>query len=249
VGDAVYKPGQHVWQKWNSAPAGPSFGPPEEPKWGAYRVGNQLRIFLTPFSPGEKEHALIAFGGTTTLSRDGKIIGTANQAAFGQFNVPADAGTYTLSATGTHQVSWSDLGTALDASWTFQSVPAADTTPHFLPLLLVHVSAPLDDYDTALAGLPFLLSLEVQRQAAAPASPVTDLQLEVSYDDGQTWQQAPVAFLGDRGVALLFHPTTPGFVSLRTSAQDAAGNSVTHTITRAYKIGTSVQYQFASRND
>jgi hypothetical protein len=37
------------------------------------------------------------------------------------------------------------------------------------------------------------------------------------------------------GVALVWHPWTPGYVSLRAHARDAAGNTVTETILRGYK--------------
>jgi hypothetical protein len=44
-----------------------------------------------------------------------------------------------------------------------------------------------------------------------------------------------VVFAGTRGLALVWHPATPGFVSLRAHAADAGGNSVTQTVTRAYR--------------
>jgi hypothetical protein len=34
----------------------------------------------------------------------------------------------------------------------------------------------------------------------------------------------------------LHHPATPGFVSLRATAVDTAGNSVTQTVIHAYQI-------------
>ena len=67
-------------------------------------------------------------------------------------------------------------------------------------------------------------------------TPLTGLTLDVSYDDGATWQPSHVVRLGHHGLALLWHPTTAGFVSLRTSARDAAGNTVTQTVLRAYQI-------------
>ena len=54
--------------------------------------------------------------------------------------------------------------------------------------------------------------------------------------NGATWQPSHVVRLGHHGLALLWHPTTAGFVSLRTSARDAAGNTVTQTVLRAYQI-------------
>jgi hypothetical protein len=62
------------------------------------------------------------------------------------------------------------------------------------------------------------------------------LTVQASYDDGATWTAAPAEFQGDRGHALLHHPAGAGFASLRITARDAAGNSVTQTVIRAYQL-------------
>ncbi len=234
LGNTIYQAGEERWVRWFSAPIGPSFGP-AAPFWGAYRINDEISVFLTPFSPAEPEHVTLSLRGTTTLSRDGVVIGTSANAAYGRFRAPHEPGTYTLEASGTREVSWSTLGTAFSGTWTFQSAPAGDEGLHRLPLLLVHVAGPVDSHNSAPAGRPYLLSLEAQRQPGAPTAAVTALTLEVSFDDGQTWEPAPVAVAGERGVALVHHPEAPGFVSLRASARDAAGNTVTHAVTRAYR--------------
>jgi hypothetical protein len=234
IGTETYEPGRHYWRDWNSAPFGPSFGPSGS-QWGAYRINNQLGIFLTPFSPAERDHSTQLWTGTTTLSRNGNVLGSSKFAGYASFAVPADEGTYALDVHGTQNVAWSVLDTVLDASWIFHSAPATDTQRHDLPLLIVHVSSPVDDLDSAPAGLPYVLALEIQRQPGALAPPLTELALEVSYDDGATWQEAPVAWGGERGLALVFHPLTPGFVSLRAHAADSNGNAVTQTVLHAYR--------------
>jgi subtilisin family serine protease len=234
LGHARYQPGQRLWRHWNSAPIGPSFGP-AEPLWGAYRINNTMSVYLTPFSPGEREHATLAFTGATTLLRDGTAIGSSPRAAYGQFTVPADAGEYTIEATGTRVVPWSVLGTAFHGSWTFRSEPSADASLHRLPLLLVRVSTAVDENDSAPSGQPYPLFLRVQRQDGAPFFPVTELHLEVSYDDGASWEPTPVQRLDDRGLAVVQHPVTPGFISLRASVRDAGGNSASHATLRAYR--------------
>jgi subtilisin family serine protease len=240
VGRGVYRPSEQIGRHWNRAPVGPSFGP-ELPFWGASRTGNNIAIQLAPFSPAEEEHTTLSFTGTTTISRDGMVIGSSPVAANGQFAVPADPGTYTVEAIGTRQVPWSVLGTTFAGSWTFHSAAAADPGLHRLPLLLVRVSTDVDDHDSAPAGVPYLLGLQVERQAGAPEAPVVSLGLEVSHDDGQTWEPAAVLFSGDRGLALVHHSDAPGFVSLRARAEDAAGNRVTQTVTRAYRTRTADQ--------
>ena len=192
---------------------------------------------MSPFSPGETEHEALWWEpeGTTTLSREGAVIGTFPVSGFGLFEVPADPGIYTLDVTGTREVAWATLGTAFTGSWTFRSERAGDDDVHLLPLMTVRVSAPVDRANSAPAGLPFLLGLEVQRQPGSPAPAVTELKLDVSYDDGATWHPAEVFFSDGRARALVTHPATPGFVSLRCSARDVDGNAVTHTVLRSYR--------------
>ena len=94
----------------------------------------------------------------------------------------------------------------------------------------------LDEDNAARAGRLFLLPVWVQRQTGAPAAKVSDLDLEVSYDDGATWRPVLVVRAGNRGLALLFHPKQGDFVSLRAAATDSAGNSVKQTILHAYRL-------------
>jgi len=58
----------------------------------------------------------------------------------------------------------------------------------------------------------------------------------VSYDDGRTWKHVVVLGpLGEKAVAVVPSPRGSGFVSLRASATDTAGNTVRETIVRAYR--------------
>lgn len=72
----------------------------------------------------------------------------------------------------------------------------------------------------------------------APAQEITELTVEVSYDDGLTWSKAQVRACPDGWTATVRHPAGGSFVSLRATATDAAGNSVTQTITHAYRLNT-----------
>lgn len=61
--------------------------------------------------------------------------------------------------------------------------------------------------------------------------------LSVSYDDGASWQ--PVTLTADGAgtwSAMLKHPGAAGFVSLKATAWDDAGNKVEQEIIRAYRI-------------
>jgi subtilisin family serine protease len=243
--DAVYGPDRPFERKhyridWNKAALGPSFGPTG---WGIYRIGNVLAAFTSAFSPGDIEQngysfAASGFSGTVQLTQGNQLIGSSGSPGVGVFAIPAGDALYTLELTATRNVPWSVIGTSVDTTWTFHSAAAADPQASvMLPAIVVRATGPIDENDVAPAGTPYILTLTVQRQTSASAPPLRKLGLEVSYDDGQSWQPALVGFLGDHGVALLFHPKGPGFVSLRFSASDADGNTLKQTVLRAYQIG------------
>jgi hypothetical protein len=64
---------------------------------------------------------------------------------------------------------------------------------------------------------------------------LASLTVQVSYDDGETWQRVVPRRTGSDWLALVQNPDR-GFVSLRAVAVDADGNSVDQTIIRAYRI-------------
>ena len=130
---------------------------------------------------------------------------------------------------------WSALESAVDVTWTFDAEPANGGIPAGLPIMVVRASGLVDAHSVAPAGVPFLLTLEVEHQTGS--SPVTDLRLEVSYDEGATWQRAPILRIGSLRFALLFHPRRAGTVSLRAHAKDAAGTTVDQTVIGSYRIG------------
>ena len=60
--------------------------------------------------------------------------------------------------------------------------------------------------------------------------------MQVSYDDGATWQSAPVSGGGSKWTASVTHPAGAGHVSLRAIATDSKGGKVEQTIIRAYLL-------------
>jgi subtilisin family serine protease len=231
-----YRPG-HYESNWNRAPLGPAFGDASQ-GWGVTRAGNQLSVAVTLLS-GNDPHQYTAppagLTGTTELTRDGSSLGVSPAPGSGVFPIPDNPGTYTLHAIGARTVPWSVIGTSVDVAWTFEE-PGAAAPVAPLPLLVVRASGDVDEQGRAQAGRPFLLTLLVQRQPGAPAAKLSSLRVEASYDDGATWTAAPTELEGDGGHALLHHPPGAGFASLRITARDAAGSSVTHTVIRAYQL-------------
>lgn len=59
--------------------------------------------------------------------------------------------------------------------------------------------------------------------------------VDVSYDDGATWQSAAVTGSGSDRTVTVHHPANARF-ALRASAVDDQGNAVTQSIIRAYGL-------------
>jgi hypothetical protein len=238
-----YRPGAYQ-VAWNRAPLGPALGATFLS--GAFRnPDGSLSAAVSLFGGNEEGHvtdsgSAAGVSGGTKLSRDGQTLGATDRPCQGFFRVGFVPASLTLACSATRQVPWSALGTLAAASWTFQDPgtgPPAARLP--LPLLTVRIQGAVDAADTAPAGRWFPVLLRVERQAGSAEAEVSALELEVSYDDGATWRAVPVLRLAGRGLALLRHPPADGFVSLRTHAADSAGNSVSQTVVRAYRISGS----------
>src|SRR5215472_8579219 len=84
---------------------------------------------------------------------------------------------------------------------------------------------------TLVAGRPVRAG-----RPAAKAAPATGASVSVSFDAGKTWHRARAAGHGGSYAAVSTAP--PGaLVTLRTSAADGPGGTVTETIASAYRTG------------
>jgi hypothetical protein len=100
------------------------------------------------------------------------------------------------------------------------------------PLLTVRASGPFSSSGTAPAGKLFPLTLTAEQVSAA--AHLTSLRLSMSVNGGKTWRPVRLHRAGGRWLALVSNPGAGGYVSLRTSAADSAGDSALATTIRAY---------------
>jgi hypothetical protein len=164
--------------------------------------------------------------------------------------------TYRLDWTEAQQTEDAPAGASIDTDWTFRSGPAdaparlpatetcaPDATRRcsFLPLLFPSYNLPLNDNNQATAGTPEPVSFTVTGQQNAPLPPGLSATVSASFDGGKTWTaaQAATSLGGGRFTVTIAQPAlsaTNRFVSLRVTAHDASGDSVTQTITDAYGL-------------
>ncbi|MGW2049916.1 S8 family serine peptidase [Streptomyces sp. NPDC001858] len=126
--------------------------------------------------------------------------------------------------------SFSRYSTSTRTEWRFVS-EAADGKA--VPLVQLDYRVDLDDEGRARRNADLTLTPSV---AGAPRTDVSSLRLEISYDDGATWHRQKTVHRGGVWKADLDAPRSASFVSLRTTAKDETGGSITQTVTRAYGL-------------
>jgi hypothetical protein len=104
-----------------------------------------------------------------------------------------------------------------------------DAPSAVLPLLQLDYGLSTDAAGRADRNATLTAEAESLPGAVAAGSPGR-VTLELSYDDGKTWHRASG---GSDGRFRLAAPRKVSFVSLRASARDTAGNTVSQTVIRA----------------
>lgn len=230
----------------------------------AVRAGNTLRLEVDPFGDNQAGHeigGLLGSGvtGTYRIEQDGtKIAGgsaVTQTSPYGEFYTAAPLAPepatirFSLDLTRTSKVF--PLSTTTKTVWTWASVPAKTATlpPGWscAPLTRGRDCAiePMMTLRYGVAGLRLGGAAPAGRQVvhvlaghlqAVKATAITRVSVSVSFDGGKTWDQARVSGHGGSYAAVFTAP--PGaLVTLRTTAADAAGGTVTETITSAYRTG------------
>jgi hypothetical protein len=167
-----------------------------------------------------------------------------------------------LAQAASYRLDWSYLDwyydpvAATTVDWTFRSAPdaaagrlpggeqcAPDPTQgcSYLPLLFIGYDLALNQDGQARAGQSFPVTFTVlHQQGEAPPQGVS-ATVSASFDNGKTWTtpRAAASLGGGRFTATIAQPSLPdtsGFVSLRVTARDGAGDAVTETLIKAYGL-------------
>jgi subtilisin family serine protease len=177
-------------------------------------------------NPGE----CFAVTGMTRLYRDDQLIDEIPFLGVQFEGLPAEAGNYRVTMDAVRDSRFS-LTTAVSVEWTFRS-SRTGTEWEPIPTNVVRFAPKLDANGVAPAGRTFRIPLQVLDETGASIRP-KQLSVDVSYDEGKSWQRVPV---DAKLVATLRHPASATSVSLRASATDADGNTVKQTVIDAYTL-------------
>ncbi|MEV7990986.1 S8 family serine peptidase [Streptomyces sp. NPDC086077] len=258
----TYEPGEKAKEEWYKAVVRPSI--PRGWSSPSVRTGNVLSLAIPEYtdamaghwarkqapglsggigragSPGTMDEPTYPAGDTVTavLHRDGKVVGRSD-AAWGNFPVPAGQADYRLDLATERLSDYWRTGTRTATSWTFRSDTAAEET--LLPLLQVDYGVEADLWNRVDGGKSHQIDLTVRHQDGLAAPFGVQLKVEASFDDGRTWKgQVRTKDRGqNRFTATVERPgdRQGGYVTLRVTASDKAGNTVQQTVERAYLIG------------
>jgi subtilisin family serine protease len=227
-GREPFRAGRTYHQQWNRPVFGPNVThPPNELVW-VTRQGDHVIADVPLFGDGAGHPGF----SSTDSSKIALYRGTTKIGEGYEYDLPPGAATYRLEATETRGAPHT-LSTSVSGTWTFRSGHVGGEAYQRLPLSTVRFSPRAD----APSGRRFAIPVTFERQPGSAAGRLRSIRVQVSYDDGRTWRTAELHGSGDSRVATVQHPRGSGFASLRVTAQDTKGNTVTQTSIRAYAIG------------
>jgi subtilisin family serine protease len=240
-----YRPGETYRQLWwgpLTRPGVPELAGAEQYGLPVARFHDAIRIVLLPYLYGDgPQYGSISdtFGDTAQLTLrggDGEVIGTARWPE-AQFTVPPDESWYELQLEIVNgSGNWMDTSVRSESTWRFPSA-RPDRDREVLPLVQVGYQLDTDLYNRVPAGTGYDLVVVPGYQPQADGPGGFTVTVDVSYDDGTTWSEAPVETAdGTHTARVPAAPAHAGFATVRVVATDADGNQLTQLIERAWRV-------------
>ncbi|MEU7853682.1 S8 family serine peptidase [Nonomuraea sp. NPDC049141] len=239
--DAPFQAGERIERTWFKQPLLPGPGPVRPLR----RVGDLLQIDLWGLIDAGRNTGVAQTDDFETgmktgwrLYRGDTLVAQTDRRPQGVLLLPAGAAAYRMEYDVENRATWARLSTRTKTAWTFPSEHDAGTGTT-VPLLLADYDAPTDLRNQA-ASPRLGLTLRHQDGSAAGAdrTPIKDVSLEVSYDDGASWRAVRRLTSKGNGAyeATLDRPPASGYVSLRLKAADTRGAALAQEVIRAYAL-------------
>ncbi|MFR9798249.1 S8 family serine peptidase [Streptomyces sp. MS06] len=225
-----------VWHPWLGTGLG----------WGQQRSGNVIRFNTPGWGDSGPDHT--GFGDswsessgmtqTTSVYLDGEQVDRSTGSTGYVWDAPADEHTYeVVTDTALDPGRWARAERG-HAEWTVRSAATPDDHWTTLPLINLAFDVRTDLAGDVRAGSRVRVGLRARYVAGAAGSGrLGGGTLQVSYDAGATWR--PVALAGDGRAAwrgTLTVPRGAASVSLRATARDDRGGTVTQEIVRGVGV-------------
>ncbi|MEU3619065.1 S8 family serine peptidase [Streptomyces sp. NPDC006872] len=235
-----YQPRSTTGESW--------FSPIQRPRllndgisWRApFRIGDIISTSTLPAWGDSGGHAGVAWadGDTSKVSlyQGDQLLGEDfNERIVSAEGVSPDPLPYRIVVEGKRSLADRPHSTRTRTEWGFTSSTTDHTVLTPLPLVQLDYAVATDlsgkaHRRTGLTVTPSHL------KGAAGAGTIRTATLEVSYDDGATWRKATLRQSGGDWKARLDAPSRARFASVRTTARDSQGNSVSQTVIRAFGL-------------
>jgi subtilisin family serine protease len=240
-----------VWHPWLGTGLG----------WGQQRAGGQLQFNTPGWGDSGPDHT--GFGNVwsedtgmtqfTEVYLDGELVDRRMSSGAYVWDAPADERTYKVVTDTTLDADRWKLATKGHSEWTFRSAATPEDRWTVLPLLNLGFDVDTDLAGNVRGGSRLPLGIHSSYVAGATDTGATGAiggeKLEVSYDDGKSWRTVRLSEglseggsdgVSDAGEAAwkgtVTVPRDAEYVSLRASASDDRGGSVTQEIIRAVGV-------------
>ncbi|GGU76705.1 peptidase [Streptomyces filipinensis] len=224
-----------VWHPWLGTGLG----------WGQQRAGRQIQLNTPGWGDSGPDHS--GFGDvwredsgmsqTTAVYLDGTLVDTRTGSAAYVRDAPADEHAYkVVTDTVLDAGRWTPASTG-HSEWTFRSAATAEDHWTYLPLINLAFDVDTDLAGTVRGGRRVPVGFGASYVAgAAGTGTLGEGRLAVSYDGGATWRAVPLKGAGASWRGTLTVPRGASSVSLRATAHDDKGGSVTQEIVRAVGV-------------
>ncbi|WP_225891088.1 S8 family peptidase [Streptomyces dioscori] len=233
-GVLTYPAGRSTYVQW--------FGPVQRPRVNVSetlprRTGDTVEAYVPGWGDGTNGH-VSTYGTGTTSQRtelyrgDTLVAGGDGYSVEGQ--VPAARAGYRLVTT-TERTEGFPYSTSTRTEWGFVSGTPKKGESGLLPLVQLDYLIPTAADGTAERTASVLVTASHVPGVSVAAARVD--RVEVSYDDGRSWQRASLSTSAEGALAHLAAPRKAEFLSVRVHASDARGNSVVQTIVRVVGVG------------
>lgn len=235
----TYKPGQRLEEEWFAPVVRPRFG---EGYWTPVRVGNFFQFNVPSLADSgightgagnyPPEQTLKLYQGSTLIKEQ------QNAQDLYVFNqLPVENTEYRLVSDATRDGERWATSVRTHTEWTFWSKQQEEFNTD-LPLISLDYKVHTDISGHALAGHTTKLGLTAAQIAGAPGNgKIAGASLEVSFNEGKSWEKVKLVRDGSGWIADIKNPSKNGhFVSLRASAWDDASNRIDQEIIKAYQL-------------
>ena len=236
----TYDAGKRYSFDWLAPITRPRLGPGY---WGPTRDGDFMSVNV-PFASGGHDVTGHMYEETSTVTSrlyrgDELLAEQPYQAVFGFAPTP-ELAEYRFVQEATRPADPWRTSIRTHTTWTFQSRQTAPLVLDPLPLLQLDYTVDTDLQSNVATGRPEFIGISAEHApGAVGGGAVRGVTLALSYDDGANWQ--PLALKGAASggwKATVVYPRSArgGYVSLRATAWDNAGNRVEQEIIRAFGL-------------